>query len=84
MTSGRTEKDRDIRSILNEPPHGCNGVHEATRTLATAELEQAIARARDGSPELLTQGTYRMQVDFTEGRLAVKIDPSGEFLHRSI
>ena len=32
----------------------------------------------------LRKGAYRVQVDFTEGRLAVKIDPSGELLHRFI
>ena len=29
----------------------------------------------------LRKGAYRVQVDFTEGRLAVKIDPSGDLLH---
>ena len=32
----------------------------------------------------LRKGAYRVQVDFTEGRLAIKIDPSGELLHRFI
>ena len=32
----------------------------------------------------LRKGAHRVQVDFTEGRLAVKIDPSGELLHRFI
>jgi 5-methyltetrahydropteroyltriglutamate--homocysteine methyltransferase len=32
----------------------------------------------------LRKGAYCVQVDFTEGRLAVKIDPSGELLHRFI
>jgi 5-methyltetrahydropteroyltriglutamate--homocysteine methyltransferase len=29
----------------------------------------------------LQKGAYRVQIDFTEGRLAVKIDPSGNLLH---
>jgi 5-methyltetrahydropteroyltriglutamate--homocysteine methyltransferase len=32
----------------------------------------------------LRMGTHRVQIDFTEGRLAVKLDPSGELLHRFI
>jgi len=32
----------------------------------------------------LRKGAHRVQVDFTEGRLALKIDPSGELLHRFI
>jgi 5-methyltetrahydropteroyltriglutamate--homocysteine methyltransferase len=32
----------------------------------------------------LQKGAHRVQVDFTEGRLAIKIDPSGELLHRFI
>ena len=32
----------------------------------------------------LQKGAYAVQVDFTEGRFAVKLDPSGELLHRFI
>ncbi len=32
----------------------------------------------------LQKGAYKVQIDFTEGRLAVKIDPSGDLLHRFI
>ncbi len=32
----------------------------------------------------LALGAHKVQVDFTEGRLAVKIDPSGELLHSFI
>jgi 5-methyltetrahydropteroyltriglutamate--homocysteine methyltransferase len=32
----------------------------------------------------LTKGAHAVQIDFTEGRLAVKIDPSGELLHSFI
>jgi 5-methyltetrahydropteroyltriglutamate--homocysteine methyltransferase len=32
----------------------------------------------------LKKGAHKVQIDFTEGRFAVKIDPSGELLHRFI
>jgi methionine synthase II (cobalamin-independent) len=32
----------------------------------------------------LEKGAHKVQIDFTEGRLAVKIDPSGELLNRFI
>ena len=32
----------------------------------------------------LKKGAHKVQIDFTEGRLAVKIDPSGELLHSFI
>jgi 5-methyltetrahydropteroyltriglutamate--homocysteine methyltransferase len=32
----------------------------------------------------LQKGAHKVQIDFTEGRLAVKIDPSGNLLHRFI
>ncbi|MEA2631272.1 MAG: 5-methyltetrahydropteroyltriglutamate--homocysteine methyltransferase, partial [Chloroflexota bacterium] len=32
----------------------------------------------------LQKGAHKVQIDFTEGRLAVKIDPSGELLHSFI
>jgi 5-methyltetrahydropteroyltriglutamate--homocysteine methyltransferase len=32
----------------------------------------------------LQKGAYRVQIDFTEGRFAVKIDPTGELLHSFI
>src|SRR6202011_4995626 len=32
----------------------------------------------------LKKGAHKVQIDFTEGRLAVKIDPSGDLLHRFI
>ncbi len=32
----------------------------------------------------LDLGAHKVQIDFTEGRLAVKIDPSGDLLHRFI
>jgi 5-methyltetrahydropteroyltriglutamate--homocysteine methyltransferase len=32
----------------------------------------------------LRKGAYKVQIDFTEGRLAVKVDPSGNLLHSFI
>ncbi|MEA2563888.1 MAG: 5-methyltetrahydropteroyltriglutamate--homocysteine methyltransferase [Acidobacteriota bacterium] len=32
----------------------------------------------------LRKGAHKVQIDFTEGRLAIKIDPSGELLHSFI
>lgn len=32
----------------------------------------------------LQKGAYKVQIDFTEGRLAMKIDKSGELLHRFV
>ncbi|MEP7344562.1 MAG: 5-methyltetrahydropteroyltriglutamate--homocysteine methyltransferase, partial [Gemmatimonadaceae bacterium] len=32
----------------------------------------------------LQKGAYKVQIDFTEGRLALKIDPTGALLHRFI
>ena len=40
-------------------------------------------RARDRDSPLL-EGTHKVQVDFTEGRLAIKIDPSGNLLQSFI
>ena len=34
--------------------------------------------------DCLRKGAHGVQIDFTEGRLAVKLDPSGELLHRFI
>ncbi len=34
--------------------------------------------------QCLTKGAHNVQVDFTEGRLAIKIDPSGELLNSFI
>jgi len=30
------------------------------------------------------KGAYKVQIDFTEGRLAIKLDPTGDLLHRFI
>jgi 5-methyltetrahydropteroyltriglutamate--homocysteine methyltransferase len=43
-------------------------------------LHEHEAEVRD----CLRKGAYKVQIDFTEGRLAVKIDPSGHLLHSFI
>ena len=43
-----------------------------------------ILQHEDEVRNCLRAGAYNVQVDFTEGRLAVKIDPSGELLHSFI
>jgi 5-methyltetrahydropteroyltriglutamate--homocysteine methyltransferase len=42
-----------------------------------AEHEREIRRCFD-------KGAYKVQIDFTEGRLAMKVDPSGQLLHSFI
>jgi 5-methyltetrahydropteroyltriglutamate--homocysteine methyltransferase len=42
-----------------------------------AEHETEIRRC-------FAKGAYKVQIDFTEGRLAMKIDPTGDLLHRFI
>ncbi len=42
-----------------------------------AEHEKEIRRCFE-------KGAYKVQIDFTEGRLAMKVDPSGELLHSFI
>lgn len=32
----------------------------------------------------LAKGAHKVQIDFTEGRLAIKIDPTGDLLHSFI
>ena len=60
-----------------------NGPTEDIRGYSRDQFIETSAGARDGSAELPAQGRLRVQLDSTEGRLAVKIDPSGELLHRS-
>jgi 5-methyltetrahydropteroyltriglutamate--homocysteine methyltransferase len=43
-------------------------------------LREHVAEVRN----CLRKGACKVQIDFTEARLAVKIDPSGELLHRFI
>ena len=48
-------------------------------------IDDLLARARDGDPPLpCRRARYKVQIDFTEGRLAMKIDPSGHLLHSFI
>ena len=54
------------------------------RLLPRAVHRRPAARTRDRGPQLPAKGAHKVQIDFTEGRLAVKIDPSGHLLHSFI
>jgi 5-methyltetrahydropteroyltriglutamate--homocysteine methyltransferase len=47
-------------------------------------IEDLLSEHETEVRNCLRKGAYRVQIDFTEGRLAIKIDPSGELLHRFI
>ena len=47
-------------------------------------LEDLLREHETEVRNCLRKGAWKVQVDFTEGRLAVKLDPSGELLHRFI
>ena len=45
-----------------------------------AFIEDLLAEHENEIRRCLTKGAHKVQIDFTEGRLAVKIDPSGDLL----
>lgn len=47
-------------------------------------LEDLLREHETEVRRCLQRGASKVQIDFTEGRLAVKIDPTGELLHRFI
>jgi 5-methyltetrahydropteroyltriglutamate--homocysteine methyltransferase len=47
-------------------------------------LEDLLREHETEVRNCLRKGAWKVQVDFTEGRFAVKLDPSGELLHRFI
>lgn len=47
-------------------------------------IEDLIGEHTNEVRACLRKGAHNVQIDFTEGRLAVKIDPSGELLHSFI
>jgi 5-methyltetrahydropteroyltriglutamate--homocysteine methyltransferase len=49
-----------------------------------AFIEDLIREHEREVRSCLRKGAWRVQVDFTEARLAIKLDPSGELLHRFI
>jgi len=55
-----------------------NGIPQYSRE---AFLNDLIAEAECDIRESLEQGAHCVQIDFTEGRLALKLDPSGGFLN---
>jgi 5-methyltetrahydropteroyltriglutamate--homocysteine methyltransferase len=63
---------------LMYPPEGIPGYsREEFIDDLLAEHEIEIRRCLD-------KGAYKVQIDFTEGRLAMKIDPTGQLLHSFI
>ena len=47
-------------------------------------LEDLLREHETEVRNCLRKGAWKVQVDFTEGRFAIKLDPSGELLHRFI
>ncbi|HEV8068420.1 MAG TPA: cobalamin-independent methionine synthase II family protein [Planctomycetaceae bacterium] len=47
-------------------------------------LEDLLREHETEVRNCLRKGAHKVQIDFTEGRLAVKLDPSGELLHSFI
>jgi 5-methyltetrahydropteroyltriglutamate--homocysteine methyltransferase len=47
-------------------------------------LDDLLAEHEREIHSCLAMGAHKVQIDFTEGRLAVKIDPTGDLLHRFI
>jgi 5-methyltetrahydropteroyltriglutamate--homocysteine methyltransferase len=47
-------------------------------------LQDLLAEHEAEVRRCLEKGAYKVQIDFTEGRMAVKIDPSGQLLHSFI
>ena len=47
-------------------------------------IEDLLAEHEAEIRRCFAKGAYKVQIDFTEGRLAMKIDPTGELLHRFI
>jgi 5-methyltetrahydropteroyltriglutamate--homocysteine methyltransferase len=47
-------------------------------------IQDLLREHRNEVQNCLKKGAHKVQIDFTEGRLAVKIDPSGRLLHSFI
>ncbi len=47
-------------------------------------IQDLLAEHETEVRSCLAKGAVKVQIDFTEGRLAVKLDPSGDLLHRFI
>jgi 5-methyltetrahydropteroyltriglutamate--homocysteine methyltransferase len=60
------------------PPEGIAGYARE------AFLDDLVAEAVADIRSCLDQGAHRVQIDFTEGRLSVKLDPSGQLLQQFI
>jgi len=59
--------------------------HESTRGYSREEfIHDLLAEHETEIRKCLRKGAHCLQIDFTEGRLAVKIDPTGALLHSFI
>ncbi len=47
-------------------------------------IEDLLAEHESEIRRCFEKGAYKVQIDFTEGRLAMKVDPSGDLLHSFI
>jgi 5-methyltetrahydropteroyltriglutamate--homocysteine methyltransferase len=47
-------------------------------------IDDLLAEHETEMRRCFQKGAYKVQIDFTEGRLAIKIDPSGQLLHSFI
>ena len=54
------------------------------RLHAGAVHRRSVARARNRGSRCLAKGAHKVQIDFTEGRLAIKLDPTGNLLNSFI
>jgi 5-methyltetrahydropteroyltriglutamate--homocysteine methyltransferase len=60
------------------PPDGISGYSR------DAFIEDLLRENEADIRRCLAKGAYNVQIDFTEGRLALKLDPSGQFLRTLI
>ena len=66
------------------PVASCTRPTRSPATPASSSSTTCCASTRPRSAACLRKGAHKVQIDFTEGRLAVKIDPSGDLLHSFI
>jgi len=78
--------DRPVKQAVISP--SALSLMYAARRLPGYSRKEFIADLLDEHEKevraCLTKGAHNVQIDFTEGRLAVKVDPSGELLNRFI
>lgn len=86
VTEARQLTTRALKQAVISPSalsllYPADGLPEYSREAFIDDLlDQHVAEVRD----CLAAGAATVQIDFTEGRLAMKVDPSGLLLHRFI